>query len=252
MIRVMTWNIRTGIGSGSKMADAEVPPDLDAIVGVINHLRPDVVALQEIDRHRDRTGFVDQAAMLAEALAMEVRFAANLVDDSGEYGVATLSSHPITESSHVLFPRCEGWEPRGVLDVVVRLGERQIRVLNTHLQVDRGDGEDAAMQREDSAQALALRTRRSSEPVVLMGDFNADPGDPELRPLSGLVDAWAEKGDGRGATIPASPSEDPSRRIDAILVDQRLMVRSCAVIRTSRTALASDHYPVVADLEFVP
>jgi endonuclease/exonuclease/phosphatase family metal-dependent hydrolase len=152
----------------------------------------------------------------------------------------------------VLFPRYEGWEPRGVLDVVVRLGERQIRVLNTHLQVDRGDGEDAAMQREDSAQALALRMRGSSEPVVLMGDFNADPNDPELKPLSGLVDAWAEKGEGSGATIPAFPAEGPSRRIDAILVDQRLMVRSCAVIRSPRTALASDHYPVVADLAFVP
>jgi endonuclease/exonuclease/phosphatase family metal-dependent hydrolase len=252
MIRVMTWNIRTGIGSGPRVPDAGVPPDLESIVGVIDHLRPDVVALQEVDRHRDRTGLVDQAAMLAEALAMEVRFAANLVDNSGEYGVATLSSHPITASSHVLHPRCEGWDPRGVLDVVVRLGERQIRVLNTHLQVDRGDDEDAAIQREDGAQALALRMRGASEPVVLMGDFNADPGDLELRPLSGLADAWAEKGEGSGATIPASPAEDPSRRIDAILVDQRLRVRSCAVIRTPRTALASDHYPVVTDLAFVP
>jgi endonuclease/exonuclease/phosphatase family metal-dependent hydrolase len=189
MIRVMTWNIRTGIGSGPGISHTGAPSGLDPIVDVIGRLRPDVVALQELDRHRDRTGFVDQAAMLAEALAMEVRFAANLIDDAGEYGIATLSLHSITESSHVLFPECEGLEPRGVLDVVVKLGDRPVRVMNTHLQVDRGDGEDAAMQREDSAQALALMIRRSAEPVVLLGDFNADPVDPELMPLAGAIDA---------------------------------------------------------------
>lgn len=53
-------------------------------------------------------------------------------------------------------------------------------------------------------------------------------------------------------TIPASPWYDPSARIDAIFIDGRFSVRECAVIRTPETALASDHYPVVADLVFAP
>lgn len=175
----------------------------------------------------------------------------NLVDAAGEYGVAILTPRPIVSCDHVRFSWVDGWEQRGLLDVVVQLGERPIRVLNTHLHVGGAGREDEAhVQREGSATALARRVRRSDIPAVLVGNVNADPSSPELRLLGFLTDAWAEKGEGRGTTIPASPFEEPQERIDAILVDGRLLVRECAVIR--ETQLASDHYPVEAELAFVP
>lgn len=250
LIRVMTWNIRTGVGNDPAEPGRLAASDLERVARVISAIQPDVVALQEVDRNRDRTAFVDQSAELATLLGMDARFAPNLVDEAGEYGLATLSSHPVVASEHVLFPPMDGWEPRGLLDVVVDVGGLHIRVLNTHLQV--GEGADARMQREDSAHSLALRMRRSSEPVVLMGDFNADPASPELAPLAFAVDAWADKREeGEGFTIPASPFSDPKQRIDAIYADRRFLVRGCAVIRNGETQLASDHYPVVADLLLV-
>ncbi len=253
VVRVMTWNIRTGIGNDPAEPGRRAPVDLDRIARVIADLRPDVVALQEVDRHRDRTGYVDQPAVLGELTGMTAAYAPILIDDAGEYGLAVLTAHPIVASGWSRFPLIDGWEPRGVLDVVVQIGDRPVRVLNTHLQIgfDGRDGE-AAIQREDSARVLALRMQASVEPAVLMGDFNADPASPELLPLSVATDGWAEKGEGGGMTIPASPFEEPSSRIDAIFVDERFLVRGCAVIRSQETALASDHYPVVVDLVIAP
>lgn len=164
-----------------------------------------------------------------------------------------LTPHPIVHTVHNRFPIVHGWEPRGVLDVVVKVGNRPVQVLDTHLQVGfAGIDGDAGLQREDSARALVARMQRSSKPVELMGYFNADAGSPKLALLSIARDAWTEKGDGRGTTIPASPFEEPQERIDAILVDGRLLVRECAVIRTAEMQLASDHYPVEGDLALVP
>lgn len=250
MIRVVTWNIRTGVGNDPHEPEKHTAPDIERVALVIRSLRPDVVALQEVDRNRDRTNFVDQTAELERLLGMAGRFAPNLVDAAGEYGIATFSPHRIVVSEHSRFPRFDGWEPRGLLDMVIDVRGRHIRVLNTHLQV--GEGEEARTQREDAANVIALRMRGSIEPVVLMGDFNAEPSSPELRPLAESLDAWAEKGGGDGGrTIPASPFENPTGRIDAIYVDQSFIVRDCAVIRTPETELASDHYPVAADLVLV-
>lgn len=247
MIRVVTWNIRTGVGNDPEVRGERTPSDLERVARVLRSMRPDVVALQEIDRNRDRTGFVDQTATLARLLEMEGHFAPSLVEEAGEYGVATFSPHAVTHVEHVRFPVSDGWEPRGLLETVVEIGGRPIRILNTHLQV--GEAEDARMQREDSARSIALRMRSSAEPAVLMGDFNADPSSPELQPLAFASDCWVEKGEeGSGFTILASPFDEPANRIDAIYTDPRFLVRACAVIRTLETRLASDHYPVAADL----
>ena len=46
-------------------------------------------------------------------------------------------------------------------------------------------------------------------------------------------------------------SEAAAGRIDVIYADPRFLVRGCAVIRNGETRLASDHYPVAADLVLV-
>lgn len=195
MVRVMTWNIRTGIGSDPHDRGRRAPVDLERIARVIAAVRPDVVALQEVDRHRDRTNFVDQPSVLAGLVGMNSAFAPILVDEAGEYGLAVLTSHPIVHAEHNRFPIVSGWGPRGVLDVVVQVAGRAVPVLDTHLQVGfAGKDGKAALQREDSARALAIRLQQSPEPVVLMGDFNADHASPGLAPLSIATGAWAEKG----------------------------------------------------------
>jgi endonuclease/exonuclease/phosphatase family metal-dependent hydrolase len=248
LLRTMTWNIRAGFGNDAMTGERSHTPDLEQIASVIRRVQPDVVALQEVDRFRDRSGYVDQTETLAELTQMDGVFAPNLVDGAGEYGVATLSRLPILEHEHVRFPSVDGWEPRGLLDVLVETEGVQIRIMNTHMQVGLdGDDTEAAWQREDAASGIALRARAAQEPVVVMGDFNADPLSPEFADLQRLTDAWAEQGRS-GLTFPSSPVREATDRIDVIFASQRWLVREVIVLDTTETRLASDHFPLVADL----
>jgi endonuclease/exonuclease/phosphatase family metal-dependent hydrolase len=251
MIRVMSWNIRTGFGNDPTTGERVPHPDLDRIAAVINRVHPDIVALQEVDRGRERTGGVDQTSVIASMTGMDGVFAPNVVGDDGHYGTSILSRLRVESCEHTRFPIVDTWEPRGLLDVVVDARGRGVRVLNTHLQVG-FDGTDdvAALQRADAAEMIALRARAAGEPLVLMGDFNADPGAPELEALHVLTDAWAEQDDA-GFTFPALPAGKARERIDAIFVSKQWLVRDIAVLDTPDTRLASDHYPLVADLVLV-
>lgn len=228
-----------------------MPPNLQRVSQVIHDLAPDIVTLQEVDRNRYRTGYVDQAAILANLLDMEARYGPNLVDEAGEYGIATLTRHPVVEWRHDIYPSSEGWEPRGLLEVTVRVpGMGAVTVLNTHLQIAFGEDEDEAIrQRRHSAEVIADRARQSPYSVIHIGDFNADPGVPELSPLHEMTDAWQAGGCDRGGnTFPASPFRDPDQRIDSVLVGGSLRVESAYVVVSETTRHTSDHYPIRVEL----
>lgn len=69
-IRVMTWNIRFGIGRQPWFGDAcgdntvfkkeEVMPGLEAIVARIEQVKPDILFLQECDVKSNRTAYIDE------------------------------------------------------------------------------------------------------------------------------------------------------------------------------------------------
>ena len=70
LVKVMTWNIRFGIGRGEWFGDAcgtkaiyteaEILPNLQMIVNRINEVKPDILMLQEVDINAKRSGYVDQ------------------------------------------------------------------------------------------------------------------------------------------------------------------------------------------------
>jgi endonuclease/exonuclease/phosphatase family metal-dependent hydrolase len=63
MARIMTYNVHSCRGTDGKL-------DVGRIAAVIAQSRPDIVALQEVDVRRTRTGSVDQAHAIAERLGM--------------------------------------------------------------------------------------------------------------------------------------------------------------------------------------
>jgi endonuclease/exonuclease/phosphatase family metal-dependent hydrolase len=236
-IRVMTWNIAAGHGN------------LSAIADVIHNARPDIVGLQEVDVHwSERSGFADQAARLAEALSMHVRFGPiyRLAGDGTapmrEFGLAILSRPPILEFRNHEIPRLSTQsadiEPQsmpGFLEAVVQIGGTRVRVFNTHLDY-RADPRVRVFQ----VAAMLDLLSGTAEPVMLLGDFNAPPAAAELAPLfRRLNDAWPKAAD-PGFTYPA---DRPVRRIDYILTSlfQVIDVRVLPVH-------ASDHRAVVAEL----
>jgi len=69
-IKIMTWNIRFGIGRGPWFGDAcgykviyskdEIIRNLTVIADHINIVKPDILLLQEVDINSTRSGYVDQ------------------------------------------------------------------------------------------------------------------------------------------------------------------------------------------------
>ena len=235
----MSYNIRSGNGN------------LDGTAAAIRAASPDIVALQEVDVHwAERSKFADEASALAARLQMSVRFApiyrlAPASDTAAprEFGVALLSRFPIVRSSNDSLTRLSTQEtnpvPRrmlGLLDVTVDVHGTLVRILNTHLDY-RKDPHVRAAQVSEMLDYLADDSTRT----IVCGDMNAGPTAPELQPLlHRLRDTWSGAADS-GFTYPA---DQPTERIDYVLVTPDFRVRSTHVPAT----LASDHRPVLANL----
>lgn len=248
-MRVLTFNIRHGAG-------LDGVHDLERVARVIEGTGADVVALQEIDRHiSPRSDHLDQAGWLAQRLGLHLAFGpvvdrgpfdgppgdprpADLAGQPArrQYGIALLARTPLREPRNLLLARPKGGEQRGLLGAVVDAGGTAVRVFCTHLQ------HRSRTERLAQAEQIAVAVAARDGPVVVMGDLNARPGEPEIAPLTtALDDAWAQVGEGDGFTFDAAT---PHARLDYVLTSGGAVARRAAVLQTD----ASDHLPLVVDL----
>ncbi|MET9588096.1 endonuclease/exonuclease/phosphatase family protein [Streptomyces sp. NPDC006539] len=240
-LRVATYNIHAGAGMDNVF-------DLDRQAAELRALDADVIGLQEVDVHWDtRSQWRDVAGELAERLHMRVSFAPIYSLDPTtpgaprrEFGVAVLSRYRIVSAENHEITRLSTQVPDpvpapapGFGEVVVRVKGMPVHVYVTHLDY-RGDPSVRIAQVADTRRVMAEDEGRK----VLLGDFNAEPGAPELAPL------WEELTDADPGA-PTYPALNPVKRIDFVAVSKDgVRVRDAAVAET----LASDHRPVVADL----
>ena len=238
-VRALTFNIHHGVGPDGVH-------DLERVARVIEGAAADLVALQEVDRHLSpRSGYLDQAGWLADRLGLDMAYgpvvdlgpAAEGPDGARrQYGIALLSRLPLREPRNLLLTRPRGGEQRGLLGAVVDVNGRAVRAFCTHLQ------HRSRTERLAQATQIAESMAAGTGPIVMMGDLNARPGEPEIAPLTDILDdAWVVAGDGAGFTFNTST---PYARIDYILTSE-LAARSAEVLPTD----ASDHLAVVAELD---
>ena len=71
---------------------------------MINSVRPDLVALQEVDQNTTRTLKVDQAAELARLTGLHFAYGKAMDYEGGGYGQAILSRYPIRHSEVYFLP----------------------------------------------------------------------------------------------------------------------------------------------------
>jgi endonuclease/exonuclease/phosphatase family metal-dependent hydrolase len=237
-VRVATYNIHHGVGLDGRL-------DLDRIARVLDRERPDLVGLQEVDRHfAPRSGHADQGQWLADRLGMAVVFGANMDLDPPEpgrprrgYGSAVLSRYPVEAPAHRLLVRAAGTEQRGVVSVRVSVSGRPVAFCTTHLE-----HKSRGVRRRQVGEILEQLADGPASAVVV-GDLNAAAHSPEVRALLGtLRDAWAA-GHGAGHTHRA---DRPRRRIDYVLHTPDLVAERAHVVGAD----GSDHLAVVADLSF--
>ncbi|MCD7111193.1 endonuclease/exonuclease/phosphatase family protein [Rhizobium sp. DKSPLA3] len=244
VLSILSYNIHSCIGTDRRM-------DPERIAEVIAAAQPDVVALQEVDVGRARTGGIDQAARIADLLAMTSHFHPALHVHEEKYGDAILTALPSRLIKAGPLPSVG--ETRGALWVEVMIDGRAVQIFNTHFGLRRGE-------RRQQAETLlgdawignaACRDR----PVVLAGDFNAIPSSvaygllkrrlPPVRPAN----EPARMGRQPARMAPTFPSRFPLLRLDHIFVSDGIETVAAGPVRTPLSRLASDHLPLLARLK---
>jgi acetylornithine deacetylase/succinyl-diaminopimelate desuccinylase-like protein/endonuclease/exonuclease/phosphatase family metal-dependent hydrolase len=232
-LRVMTYNIHVGVGMDKKL-------DLQRIADVINRERPDLVGLQEVDRGVKRTEGKDEIAELAAMTRMEYAFAPNLDYQGGKYGVAILSRFPIKNTVHRMFENKREAERRGMLLVEVEVERQLLTFVTTHLDYQFEDG------RLFETEQLMKHLAEVKGPLIVVADLNDVPtGSAYQMMRTKFDDAWVvsrAKGDGF-----SYPADKPAKRIDHVFSGRGVRAKKAWVVES----LASDHVPVVAELELL-
>ncbi|WP_082477280.1 endonuclease/exonuclease/phosphatase family protein [Rhizobium sp. Leaf371] len=243
VLSILTYNVHSCIGTDRRM-------DPERIAEVIAAARPDVIALQELDVGRARTGGIDQAARIADLLKVTSHFHPALHVREEQYGDAILTALPSRLVKAGAIPSVG--ETRGALWVEVEVDGRPVQIFNTHFGLRRGE-------RRRQAEALlgdawigndACR----DQPVILTGDFNAIPSSVAyglLRRRLPPVRVHDDQGTSPGQNTrigPTFPSRFPLLRLDHIFVSQGIETLSVAAVRTPLSRIASDHLPLQASL----
>lgn len=239
-LRVMTYNVHSCIGMDGRRSP-------ERVARVIARYRPDIVALQELDVGRARSGGMDQAEAIARALSMTYHFHPTIHVEEERYGDALLSHLPMRLVKAAMLPGLPArprLEPRGAVWVAVEIDGREVQVINTHL----------GLWPEERRRQITALTGEAwlghpdcREPVVLCGDFNAGPRSFTYRTAARMLR------DAQMAQPQARPTNTwfatrPTTRIDHIFVGRSMAVEMVEVPRTGLVCTASDHLPLIVDL----
>jgi endonuclease/exonuclease/phosphatase family metal-dependent hydrolase len=228
-LRVATYNVHGCVGTDRRH-------DPDRVAAVVGELDADIVALQE---------FTYEASV-----AIETREPVELVALDGYqcalgptreiatrcFGNALLTRHPIVEV-HRLDLSMDGREPRGGLAATIDVGGTPVHLLATHL------GLRVRERRFQVRQMLSYLDSVRHSRVIVLGDIN------DWLPVRSVVHVL-DRRLGAAPRLRSFPSSRPMLSLDRIWVHPAASLRRMFVHRTALARRASDHLPVVADVDF--
>lgn len=240
--RLMTYNVH-----GCSGMDGRVSPR--RIARVIAAHQPDIVALQEMDLGRRRSRAEDQASIIGAELGFHVVFCPTVTVDEEHYGHALLSRWPIEIVKRALLPADPHgrWqEARAALWVRLQLTERTTHVIVTHLGLG---ARERVVQMTTLMGPDWIGRIPADEPVILCGDLNALPGTTPYQ-LAARRLRDVQEGKKRGRPLNTFTSARPLMRLDHVFISPHFETLAVAVPRTDLTRVASDHLPLLVDLQF--
>ena len=246
-IRVATWNVHGCIGRDRRH-------DPDRVAQVILELDADIVALQEftypasialehrspavlatLDRYVCALGPTRQIPP-SRVAARRIRSALlpeRMVTQC--FGNALFTRHPI-RNVHRIDLSHRRREPRGALAATIDVRGTEVHVLAAHL------GLRLSERRFQVRQILDYLDSVRNTLFVVLGDFNDWlPG----RSVVHLLDRRL----GRPPRAPSYPVSWPFLQLDRIWVHPALALRRILAHTTPASRLASDHLPVIAEVD---
>jgi endonuclease/exonuclease/phosphatase family metal-dependent hydrolase len=212
--------------------------DPERVAEVMREMKADIVGLQEVDA---RPGFATDSVQmdyLAHTLGLHAVAGPTILRQDGHYGNALLTRRPVLDVRHLdltVYRR----EPRAAIDADIEIDDQPVRMVVTHLGLLPGE---RRVQVRRIMDALGTTTSRF---IILCGDINEwfAVGRP-LRWLHGRL--------GRSPSLRTFPSGFPLFALDRIWVRPHAAVTRLAVHDTPIARIASDHLPLMADIDLGP
>ena len=239
-LRVATYNVHGCVGMDGRRSESR-------IAEVIQESRADLAGLQELDLSRQRSGGVDQSAMIAGILGWHRYFHPAMRTGDEHYGDAIVSRFPLTLHRAAELPGlapsyCP--EKRGAIAMDAETPLGVVRVVNTHFGL--GWSERLGQARY-LVSAEWLDAVVPDFPFILLGDLNCLPGSRPYRALTRhlhdvrrLVHLYR--------LFRTFPTFFPMLPVDHIFINCRLRPLSMAIHRSPLARIASDHFPLIAEL----
>ncbi|MEO6710160.1 MAG: endonuclease/exonuclease/phosphatase family protein [Planctomycetota bacterium] len=230
-LRIATYNVHAFVG-----ADRRCDPARTA--AVVQELRADVVALQEMTYPADLAIETRSPVVLPSLDQYQCVLGPTHVRAEHHFGNVILTRFPIRDLSRIDISTSRR-EPRGAVHVVLDAFGSEFHVIATHF------GLGWLERRGQIARILAAVQQVSGGFVAVMGDFN------DWLPGRSLVRALDDH-----FGSPGSPKSFPARwpmlALDRVWVHPRASVTSVQAHASLLAKRASDHLPVVAEMEIEP
>lgn len=254
MVRAITYNIEYCEGLVGRWFDylkiwkiLFPPKNLDRrIITALKKLKPDILALIEVDlgslrsRHKDEVRFLEEKLGLNDFIE-KIKYPLkgwlkwfHHLPILNKQANALISKFKFNKVKYHVFH--EGTK-RMVIEAMVQC-PKPVTFLVAHLAL----GKRA---RQKQIGELITIVKAIKNPVILMGDFNTFHGQGEIKELlhkTHLKDAVGLHPDSK---IFTEPAWHPTRRLDYILVSPQIKVRKYSVLNFH----FSDHLPLMIDFE---
>lgn len=226
-MRLVSYNVHGFVGTDGVL-------DVERVAGAIRDLDADAIGLQEVPFERTADGYAP--LRLLELLPGYSAVSAPITRHDGYcHGNALLTRLPIARSEAISISFRQR-EPRTALETELQVQHGRCRVITTHLGLKPGE-------RRFQVRALLEHLAREPDQVtVLLGDFNEWF-------LMGRPLRWLERYFGRGRRLATFPSRWPLVALDRIWVHPRERLVSCRALRGGVFRSASDHLPLLAELD---
>jgi len=234
-IKIVSYNIRWRAGAELKEMARLLREDPK--VGGAS-----ILALQEVDRRKQRTGNSDTAKTLADELGMHYVWTAPPSANAGdeeETGVTLLSVYPLTDVQRIVLPHPgPGRRRRVALGATVEIDGQQWRIYSAHAETR--IPLDKKME-QYSAMLDDLKRYPADMPAIVMGDFNT------WEPTAG--DKTTKLFSKAGFSTPFDGKRTFRRRVMLVPIELRLDwmwlrgldANGCGV---NREIEISDHFPI--------
>ena len=240
-MRLLVYNIRYAVGAGPS-ANMPVPgarylfgnpANLANIIEFIQSTDPDVVGLIEVDIGSMRSGRINQAEAIADALGHFSAYECKYGEESVNQLIPILRKQG---NAFLAAPRITGerfhYFDQGIKKLIIELELDEVAIFLVHLSLK-------YRHRHFQLRHLYELVRKSIKPVIVAGDFNTFWGENEIflfMKAAGLRSANI-------ASYPTYPSRSPRMELDFILYGEGIEMTNFEIPEVG----FSDHLPLICD-----